>query len=524
MRYFLCCISLLISFDALPQQWLLPLNRDLYNRLEIHKSDSLHQNHTTLKPLIINQTTYDSLFNISPFPTGRNNFLTRFADNFLNQNLLIIDTGEFYLTINPVFNFTSGFEPEHNRRIWTNTRGFWLNGAIGKKMTFHSSFFENQAIFPGYLDRQIRRTRVVPGQGHIRRFKGTGFDYNMASGYVSYSPNKIFNIQFGHDKIFIGDGYRSLLLSDNSFNYPFLKITTSIHRFQYTNLFTQFQNLSTGSVLGIGHQKKYGAFHFLSTNIGKRLNLGLFESVIFQDRGFDVNYLNPIIFLRPVEYSLGSPDRVLLGMTGKYKFTTNILSYGQFSLDDFMFREFKKRNGFYQQKYGIQIGLQFLNVFLPWHNLRIEYNQVRPYVYGHKLPAQNYAHYNQALAHPMGANFRELILNDNIYYKRWVLSSHLILSRYGADTANSHFGKNIFRSDYDIPDFPNSFGNYTGQGIKTDLIFLNFQLGYLINPKNNMKAFINYTYRFNHSLLMLERTNIFSIGIITDLRNHYYDF
>ena len=42
-----------------------------------------------------------------------------------------------------------------------------------------------------------------------------------SSGFVSVEASDNFIVQFDHGKHFIGDGYRSLLLSDNSFNYPF---------------------------------------------------------------------------------------------------------------------------------------------------------------------------------------------------------------------------------------------------------------------------------------------------------------
>ena len=63
----------------------------------------------------------------------------------------------------------------------------------------------------------------------------------MANGHVSYQTSKHFNFQFGHGKHFIGDGYRSMLLSDNSFNYPYLKITTDVWKVSYVNLYSSIK-------------------------------------------------------------------------------------------------------------------------------------------------------------------------------------------------------------------------------------------------------------------------------------------
>ena len=233
------------------------------------------------------------------------------------------------------------------KNTFTNTRGFIVEGDLGKKISFFSSFAENQSIFPNYIDAHIRDNRVVPGQGYARDFKETGFDYAMSSGYVSYRANKMFAVQFGHGKHFIGDGYRSLLLSDNSFNYPYLRIQTTFWKVQYTNLYTEFQDINYFLNNGLdnydqmGYAKKYMSAHYLSINATKKLNISLFESVIWRmnhapgSNGFDVNYLNPIAMLRPIEFSVNSPDNVLVGLNAKYKLPFSSYFYGQLVLDEF---------------------------------------------------------------------------------------------------------------------------------------------------------------------------------------------
>ena len=119
-------------------------------------------------------------------------------------------------------------------------------------------------------------------------------------------------------------------MSDNAFNYPYLKITTNVWRFKYTNLYAEFQDLKTPYNPDLGFHKKYGTFHYLSYAVNKRLNIGLFESIIWKAedssgyRGFDINYLNPVIFYRPVEFSVGSPDNALLGVNLSYKLADKI--------------------------------------------------------------------------------------------------------------------------------------------------------------------------------------------------------
>jgi len=81
-----------------------------------------------------------------------------------------------------------------------------------------------------------------------------------------------------------------------------------------------------------------GVFHYLDWNVSNRFSVGFFDAVIGYNkdnaghsRGFDFSYINPFIFLRPVEASNGSPDNALIGLTSKYKITDGITAYGQFA-------------------------------------------------------------------------------------------------------------------------------------------------------------------------------------------------
>ena len=91
----------------------------------------------------------------------------------------------------------------------------------------------------------------------------------MSSGYISYSPIKEFNIQFGQGKHFIGDGYRSMLLSDNSFNYPYLSISLNLldGKLFYKTVNAWMQTLERMPLSASPEalfKRKSGSFHYLS--------------------------------------------------------------------------------------------------------------------------------------------------------------------------------------------------------------------------------------------------------------------
>ena len=541
-RIILSFLCALIFTQLNAQHSNLPLNHDanLIFEKEFQNTDI----HTSFKPLIkstINKKINTDSLLLSEFPNTWTNWYKR---KLFSEHLIIIKGDDYKVTASPIIHFSKGKESENETNTFTNTRGFVIEGDIGKSVSFYSTFAENQAIFPNYLDAKIRKTKVVQGQGYARDFKETGFDYAMASGYVGIKPAKHFLVQFGHGKHFIGDGYRSLLLSDNAFNYPFLRIQTSFWRVQYTNLYAEMQDINYFENNGISHYgyaKKYMSSHYLSTNVTSKLNIGIFESVIWRVnhapgvRGFDVNYLNPIALLRPLEFSIGSPDNALVGINAKYELPLKSYLYGQLVLDEFSLNEMKSGNDWWGSKYGYQLGAKMYDAIgLENLTLQAEYNLVRPYTYAHHDPRQNYAHYNQPLAHPLGANFSEKLFIINYRKDRWVARAQIMIAKYGDKIKGdpTSYGKDIYMStgEFEEPSGfihagrPSNFGIEMYQGNLTEINYLQLNIGYLINPSTNFKIDFSIVKRDLVSESDEVNTMFYSVGLKTDLFNHYYDF
>ena len=127
----------------------------------------------------------------------------------------------------------------------------------------------------------------------------------------------------------------------------------------------------------------------------------------------------------------------------------NIMIYGQIVLDDLNISRQKDTDenytgGFFQNKYGFQFGIRYKNKGI---NSLFEYNQVQPYTYGHRTILQNYSHSNQALAHPLGANFKEFIGILELSNERFTYKVKTFFTSVGLDSLNTHYGQNIFESD-----------------------------------------------------------------------------
>ena len=530
------CIAFLVILlctSSLFSQEIIPLSRDLYLRIDKSLYSKGTDFHSAVKPYLRSEadkhTNTDSLLMINRKRNLKE--ISWFHRKLRYQSFVSVDTTDFKLRVDPLFNLEMSKQKDYNKSLYNNTRGVYLQGQIGKYVAFNSCFYENQSVFNEYVDEFAKKYKVVPGQGYPKNFGTGGYDYSSSMGVLSVNLAKYFNIQFGHGKNFIGDGYRSLLLSDNSFSYPFLKITTNIWKLQYTNLYTSFQDLNAPHSYESGFQKKYGTFHHLSYNVTKWLNIGLFEGIVWQakdstgNRGFDINYLNPIIYYRPVEYSLSSPDNALIGLNTKITFAKKSYLYGQFVLDDLDIGGSKKGDGYILNKYGYQAGIVNFDLFgLNGLTFQVEYNQVQPYVYAHKTPLQNYSHYNQALAHPLGANFKEGILLIDYKIKDFTVGFQYNYAIYGADTNGTHWGNDIFQSDFDAQrGFP-SYGNKILQGLKTTINYWDAHISYLINPRTNMNLVLGIARRTMTSDLNDKSANLVYFGFRTSLTNLYYDF
>jgi hypothetical protein len=396
-------------------------------------------------------------------------------------NAIEVNNKDFFLAVNPMLNVQIGKESNNDQHLYLDTRGITVRGMIGHKVGFSSSISDNQERGPAYFNSNVNQYGAVPGVGFYKLFKiNKGYDYFDGRGYFTFSAAKFIDFQFGYDKNFIGNGYRSLFLSDNGNSYLFLKINTKIWKLNYQNLFMEL--MPTGKYPSIGGDtlmvRKYAAMHHLSINATKWLNVGLFESIIFgRVDHFDFQYLNPIIFLRHIEGTVGSPDKAFLGLDFKANAMNRFQFYGQFLLTEFHINELTKNNGYWANKYGLQLGAKYIDAFgVNNLDLQLELNRVRPYTYQHIDSLANYSHYNQPLAHPLGSNFSEVVAIAKYQpLPRVYLTGRIVYYNHGLDSAGVNFGGNVFESYLTRP---RDFGLKIGSGDKETVVNASLQGSY----------------------------------------------
>lgn len=442
-----------------------------------------------------------------------------------NNSFYTIRSKDFTLVANPVVNFEQN-TINRSYPLSLNTRGVELRGSIGNKLHYYTFITDNQAFVPDYVKSQADSVGAFPNEGFTKTFKKEGYDFFSARGYVAFNVIKQMTVQFGHDKNFVGNGYRSLMLSDYSSKYLFLKLNTKVWRFSYTNLFA---DMTAKVINGNNYNpRKYMAMHHLDFKVVRNFHVGLFEAIVFNrsdsatgNNGFELNYLNPIIFYREAESYLGSRDKTQIGADAKLNVFKTIQLYGQFVLNEFVVSNIAAQNGWWGNKYAWQIGAKYIDVFgIKNLDLQLEHNFVRPYMYTDKNVLTNLANYGQPLAHPLGANFYEFmgIVRFQPVGRLSVAAKGFYIVQ-GKDPAGQNFGSNIMKPGY-TPE--NQFNNVVGQGIRTTTLFASLTVSYQLF--HNFFIDLRQTVRRENSSLSDNNLNFTTVGLRWNLAQRLQEF
>lgn len=465
------------------------------------------------------------------------------------SDLLYVDQPEFDLHVNPVLYLGAGRNLEtveiapfaKNESLFINTRGVEVRGMVDRKIGFYTFLTENQAVLPVYVQKRTAEVGVVPHEGFWKDFKNNGVDFFQARGYIDFNVSKNVYMQLGHDRMFIGNGFRSLIFSD--YAPPQLYWRTNVKVWKLNYLF-QINRMVADKTTNVGtngkYPEKYIAFHHASFNIGRKLNFGVFESIVFSPldpsggtvrNSFELNYFNPIIFYRAIEQQYGSSDNAILGADFKWNVLKGVSVYGQFVLDEFLLSHIRARDGWWANKYGLQGGVKYIDA-LGVSNLdvQIEANMVRPYTYSHFTSYGNYSNYRQPVAHPLGANFKELV--GIVRYQplpRLNLTSKVIYSSKGTDyLVAGNWGGDILKNNSTRVQ---ELGNELGQGTPVKVTFVDATASYML--KHNLFVDLKFIVRKSEPAPLLVPTGfvndnststISSLALRWNIAPRNYDF
>jgi hypothetical protein len=515
-------LNCIFFVDAKAQAPVLNVTNSFSEQSVLYNTDTFA--HTAWQPVLYTDSTYQK---------SDRSWLYR---KFFEEHLLQIQQPKFNIFGDILFDIDAGASKrgvptqslinrggnDNSKFIYTNTRGYDLSGNVGDKFYFQTDFYENQATFPGYVDSIIRKTSVIPFQNNFKNIKGKGFDYSYSSARLIYTPNKYLLFNLGYGTNFIGDGYRSLLLSDYNYNYPYFRTSINFGSVQYSVMYSQYIVNRQAYTYAEGFSRKWGQTYLLDWHVTKNFNAGIFNAVISSvedadhKRDFGLTHFSPVIFLHAAKSPSGLNNNDIYGLNLKYTIIPAIDMYGQFMLDHSGTADWEKR-------YGFQLGLRGGNLFkVDGLNAQLEFNTVRPYSYASDTITTAYTHNNESLAHPLGANFKEGIFVADYSYKQWWFRVEAMAARYGVDTsALVDYGQNIFKPLYLHSKEDNI---QTGQGIYTRLYYGDVRIAYILNKKTNMRLETGATVRREENKLSRYTDVYFYFGIRFTFRKLIYDF
>ncbi len=509
MRVLLPAILIFFTFLVKGQVTFVPFQQ----RSNINFERKIYEHAVVKHPSIqqwVHTLSEDSLRNLDKDRWQKKRYKSWVGRKFLNEDFIKVDTGNFRLRINPLLNLQLGGNSQDtsSRLRSSNTRGLMVEASVGNKFGFYTSFWENQSFFPRYLDQYTRTSGAVPGQGRTKPFKQTGFDYARASAVMHYQPKKWLMLQAGHGKNFYGNGYRSLLLSDFAFNYPFLKVGFSMFngKLLYQPSFAALQNLERLPATGATEAqfvRKAGTFHILHFEPNKRFEIGFFEAGIW--RNWDtagtvplpVNYFLPVPLLNSGINGLeGHNYKGIVGFNARVNPFEKVVLYSQFVIGQ---RE--------SSKYAAQFGGKWFDAF-SLENLFIqaEYNSLDQGLYEHRDSRMQFDHYNEGLANFFTNVTDEIILRANYSFRDIFVSLKYNQHRKNT-TVSSSSGAVSIKSN-----------------VVNQVSISSVEVGYLFNSSRNFMLVAGVQERRDNLFKNGEDAQWVYLALRTELQNLYFDF
>jgi hypothetical protein len=423
-----------------------------------------------------------------------------FTKKLCDEDLAIVNHKNYYIAVNPLINYQKMYSSNTAVNYYQNTRGIQIKFLLRNSIAFQSVFYENQALFPDYINAYMQQHLVAPGQGATKIFKETQHDFSQSQAvFLARIGNNIV-VHFGHGKNFIGNGYRSMLLSDASFSYPFIKINYTKRHWQYSAIWTEYNQFYYKYYAK--HYKKNAAIQLLSYSPVSSLNFLFFQSINYktmnnEGRTYPWPLFIPLPLAQIAFYGLENENNALLGLNAEWLIKSYVKIYSQIAIDGY-----DKTQTAYQAGFFIpDITNNRINKLQI--SFRVEFNQAFENIYDSEDSIQTYNHYNEALAHPLGNNFSEFLIHSIIDYRNLRFTF----------LYNSYLAKNkpisLLYTYKQFPDVDESTSNTRAE------------IAYIFNKKTNLQYFGGY---YIHRSTGYENTKYFSVGLKTSISNNYYAF
>lgn len=523
MRLFLILFCFVSVFQTLAQQKLLPMHvyfKDQFIRL------SGNQSLTTIYP------ANESQLNLHYINRDSSKQYYEIFDWLFKKHWLEVKNKQGHIHISPLVDGTFGKETidTTHSTLLRNTRGVFVEGQLLDKFSFSFMLAENQAQFMQYETLYLNAAgekyvqsggylttnAVVPGAARTKPFKENGYDYAYSIGSIRYAARKNVSFEAGNNGHFIGNGYRSLLLSDHSTATPYLKINWEISpRWSYHFIAKRNKNLYRKPVYQTvegAYENKFFSVAYLNFKATKNFTLSLFSA--------GNNLRGDSLVKHPIQTQMWVPlplvntdlfqqsNSTLNGIAGLNLdlALTKKRIYGQLVVD-----KIKATHLF-----AGQVGIHLFDVWkIPAFHVQWEVNYVPQSFYSSENPKLAYSHYQLPSAHPRGNNFVEGLLRMDYEYKRFFIQTATFLQQNQGIGLESFSPHSIFSTPEETKKLPSAYGTTFLQTI---------ELGYRVNRKYNGILVLGCKIRSSEFKGERELNQAVYISIKSGLLNHYFDF
>lgn len=449
---------------------------------------------------------------------GNRNFHSAIKPFYTDSTAEDYSLGKNYrLDFSPITNFAFGYDKQQSKTIYDIRPGIAAGFSLKNKLYVWAAIKGGFSRFNQHYTTLADSIGHLPMDGNFKNHNNNNITSGYYEFYIKYTPMQFIGFSIGKGKKHIGDGIRSTLLSCQNSGMEYFDLEVNGGKLKYVFSANMSKSLDSKENR---ERPKYLLYHVISWNPARWLNISGFEAVTLSRRDsagnalfINPSYLNPALFFRPVEYSLGSPDNELLGIFGKIRYAKKHFAYAQIALDEYNSQYFKENNGWWAEKYAGQIG--FKGYFLPNSTLKyqMEYNRIRPYMYSHENAITSYSMFSQPLANPYGANLEEFSLLCEYQINNFLIEITADYVSYGKDFNNVSYGNNILRP-YTLRQ--GDYGNSFKQGEKTSHKQASLTLKYypknLFNTQNHTKN--NYIFA---EIATINSNAYFLFGLKTEL-------
>lgn len=465
--------------------------------------DVINPNSSILKTGFVSSDS--SGFSISK--SSKNN-LSRFNNRFLIQH----KDSELFLGLNPILNLSSGNGDSTGQACFQNTRGIYLFGKT-ERFKFVSILCENQVRLPEYEKAFIsshgeyypitsgynQQNGVISGGIRTKPFKNGGYDYFFSRSIFEYQVNKKIKIIAGNAPLFIGSGYRSLILSDVT-SFPMILSNIAINKHFSVSVLRgrMFDLVRKPYYTGVESSYLTKAFsqHSLEFKYNKMI-LGLFYQNIWnmgdslQHKRVSPLYWIPVPGLDCLKDANASAP--MLGLSLEINVAKTVRLYGQ------LISRGEKKGA-----QGGQLGIIGSTTIL--HGLfkiiyRGEFNHSGPSLYGEQ-GINTFTHSNMPIGSLLGNGIQEGLIRFSIIYKNWSCSTNW--HYYNQGPAESI----LFQKQNYSPLFD-------------EINQLQVEFGYSIHQHTKTMAFIGL-----NSRMVASNTSVvyWQIGIKSKIFEEYHDY